>query len=78
MGFEINAMTTSRDDALRIKTLLEHMGMALRAVPGIPQWQWADVGIRTGYMVMYARDQARGTSTRGAGGARALRSVCSV
>ena len=55
LGFEINAMTTAPRDALRIRTLVEHMGMTQRAVPGIPEWRWADVGFRTGYMVMYAR-----------------------
>ena len=30
LGFEINAMTTVKGDALRIKTLLEHVGMVQR------------------------------------------------
>ena len=30
LGFEVNAMTTVKGDALRIKTLLEHVGMVQR------------------------------------------------
>ena len=75
LGFEINAMTTVKGDALRIKTLLEHVGMVQREVPGIPRWQWADAGIRTGYLIMYARE-------RDASAAQApqapLQSACSV
>ena len=58
LGFELNHVTTSVDDALQIKKLLKSAGMAQRSVPGLKEWQWANVGSKTGYMVMYERDAA--------------------